>query len=198
MAAVDTEWQAEVLRLKAEGKSSAEIAEAVGKHAATVRKVIARNPPWPHENGHATVDAETADRIRKAAEGQTDVYDHLAEDDPEHPDTLAEFRGEAGEPVGDMPGQTPPDAGDYEVRLKGTRQLALDFGPNADAVVGATIVLKSDKLASGFYGLGDVITGTFTARVVDVAGKERLQRASGEFRAQPQHHVALITDLTVA
>jgi hypothetical protein len=195
MAAVDTEWQAEVLRLKAEGKSSAEIAEAVGKHAGTVRKVIARAAST---NGHATVDAETAERIRKAAEGQTDVYDHLpAEDDPEHPDTLAEFRGEAGEPVGDMPGQTPPEQEDYEVRLKGTRQLALDFGPNADAVVGATIVLKSDKLASGFYGLGDVITGTFTARVVDVAGKERLQRASGEFRAQPQHHAALITDLTV-
>jgi hypothetical protein len=175
-ATVDTEWQERVLALKAEGKSSAEIAEAVGKHAATVRKVIARAKE--STNGHATVDAETAERIRKAAEGQTDVYDHLpAEDDPEHPDTLAEFRGEAGEP--------------------GTRQMALDFGENADVPVGGTLVIKSDKLASGFYGLGDIITGTFTARVVDVAGKERLQRASEEFRAQPQHHVALITDLTV-
>jgi hypothetical protein len=42
-----------------------------------------------------------------------------------------------------------------------------------------------------------VISGTFTARIVDVAGKERLQRASEEFRAQPQHHVALITELSV-
>jgi hypothetical protein len=41
-ATVDTEWQERVLALKAEGMSSAEIAEAVGKHAATVRKVIAR------------------------------------------------------------------------------------------------------------------------------------------------------------
>jgi hypothetical protein len=72
--------------------------------------------------------------------------------------------------------------------------MALDFGENADVPVGGTLVIKSDKLASGFYGLGDIITGTFTARVVDVAGKERLQRASEEFRAQPQQHVALITE----
>jgi predicted transcriptional regulator len=89
-ATVDTEWQERVLALKAEGMSSAEIAEAVGKHAATVRKVIARAKE--STNGHGPI------------EGQTTVDDHLPpEDDPEHPDTLAEFRAEAGEAVGPMP-----------------------------------------------------------------------------------------------
>lgn len=109
------------------------------------------------------------------------------EDDPEHPDTQAEFQG-----------QREMDGGEVvEERLKGTRQMALDFGPNADLPVGGTLKLKSDKLASGFFGLGDVVTGTFTARIVDVAGAERFQRASEEYRMQPQQHVALITDITL-
>jgi chromosome segregation and condensation protein ScpB len=88
-ATVDTEWQERVLALKAEGMSSAEIAEAVGKHAATVRKVIARaknDEPWDGARAHSEGDAAIP-----------------AEDDPEHPDTLAEFRAEAGEAVGPMP-----------------------------------------------------------------------------------------------
>jgi hypothetical protein len=93
-----------------------------------------------------------------------------------------------------MPKDPEPDPIGYEVRLAGTQQQAFDFG-SEELPVGGTLKLKSDKLASGFYGLGDVITGTFTARVVDVAGAERYQRASEEYRVQPQGHVALITEI---
>lgn len=212
---MDTTWHGPALRLRDEGKDAVEVGEAVGKHPATVRKLFARNPP-ASTNGHATIDAETVERLRAAAiPGQATVDDHLApnghpcpvcgelcdepgvcpecvappEDDPRHPDTLVDFRGVAPDPE--------PEPLDFEERLKGTRQLALDFGPNAEPAVGGLLKLKSDSLASGFYGLGDVITGTFTARVVDVVGKERLQRASGEFRMQPQGHVALVTEITV-
>jgi hypothetical protein len=71
-ATVDTEWQERVLALKAEGMSSAEIAEAVGKHAATVRKVIARAKE--STNGHGPIEGQTPDHLPP-------------EDDPEHPDT---------------------------------------------------------------------------------------------------------------
>jgi hypothetical protein len=89
-ATVDTEWQERVLALKAEGMSSAEIAEAVGKHAATVRKVIARakgDEPLPPPDGDA--------RYRFAP----------PEDDPDHPGWAGrdEFVAEAGEAVGPMP-----------------------------------------------------------------------------------------------
>lgn len=185
-----TDWQREVLRLKygPQQMTSAEIAEAVGKHAATVRKVVARATP---------------DEIHEAT-GQTTVDDHLPSeepdpfDDPEHPDALAQFREQAGEAVGPMPpDQDPPEPISYEVRLAGTRQMALDFGENADVPIGGTLVIKSDKLASGFYGLGDLVEFTATARIVDVAGKERMDSASEEFRAKPQHHVALITEVAI-
>jgi hypothetical protein len=102
MADQSTDWQESVIRLKAEdpSRTSAAIAEIVGKHAGTVRKVLNRN-------------AEEIERVGK------------------------------------------------------------------------------------LNGLGDLITGTFTARVVDVLGAERFQRASEEYRIQPQGHVALITEITV-
>src|SRR4051794_8993226 len=96
---VSTDWQAEVLDLKRQGMTSAQIAEVVGKHAATVRKVIAR--------------AKDDDPIP----GQTTADDHL---EPEA-DPLDEFRGEAGDPVGDMPKQPAPEATHYETRLAGTQ-----------------------------------------------------------------------------
>lgn len=192
-ATVDTsiDWQREVLRLKygPQQMTSAEIAETVGKHAATVRKVVNR-----------ATDEQVAEVL-----GQTTVDEHLAgdvppEDDPEYTeaDPLERFKEEAGMAVGPMPPDpNPPEPLGFESRLAGTRQMALDFGPEADTPVGGTLKLKSDKLASGFYGLGDVITGTFTARIVDVAGAERFQRASEEFRVQPQGHVALITEISL-
>lgn len=218
---IDSDWAQQSIALKAEGKESAEIAEAVGKNAASVRKVLAEarrqgllpdGPVAPptngNGNGRAYYDHEAGVIVNPPIPGQTTVDDHLTHyapvddvpDDGFRPtdEIIADFKAEAGEPVGDMPPADPEDTDPLMVsRLKGTRQLALDFGENADVPLGGTLVIKSDKLASGFFGLGDVIRGTFEARIVDVAGKERLQRASEEFRAQPQHHVGLITDLTV-
>src|SRR5262245_54179143 len=135
--------------------------------------------------GQTTVDDfippedEPWDGARAHSEGHRG--DVPPEDDPAHPDTLAEFRGEAGEPVGPMPPAEPEDTDpEIETRVKGTRQLCIDFGEGADLPSGGTLVLKSAKLASGHYGMGDVVSGTFTARITDVGAKERLDSASEE------------------
>jgi hypothetical protein len=214
----EQDWQAEAIRLKAEGKESAEIAEIVGKHAATVRKVIARareeagsdsassNEAGESEvsNGNGHRSAYIPDVVENSRTGErfavtTDPYaaGGVRYEPLPGQTGIEDFIEEAGEAVGDMPPREMDGGVEVDTRLKGTRQLAIDFGPESDIPLGGTLVIKSDKLASGFYGLGDVITGTFTARVVDVGGKERLQRASEEFRAQPQSHVALITELSI-
>jgi hypothetical protein len=151
--------------------------------------IVASNIDLPTATEGEMARARPGDTIVKLGDG-TYMVEGLDED------PLAAFKREAGDAVGDMPPTDPPADPEYESRLKGTRQMALDFGAD-ELPVGGTIKFKSDKLASGFYGLGDVVTGTFTARVVDVAGAERFQRASEEFRIQPQGHVALITEITV-
>lgn len=212
----EIEWQAEALSLKAQGLSSAEIADKVGKHPATVRKVLARanDEPEPpsNGNGHGPIDAETAARLRDAATGdgdppagpipgQIDIDGAEAHDNAGGGDALTaydRFKEEAGEAVGPMPPRE-MDGGEpvTEVRLQGTRQLAIDFGPEADLPTGGTLVVKSEKLASGHFGLGDVITGTFTARITDAGGKERVDKLSEEWRAKPTAYVATITELEV-
>lgn len=86
-AVMDTAWHASALAMRDDGKNANEVADEIGKHPATIRKLFARNPP-ASSNGHGDPGL---------IPGQTTVDDHLPpEDDPEHPDTLAEFRGEAG------------------------------------------------------------------------------------------------------
>jgi hypothetical protein len=240
MADTNTDWQREVIDLKAQGLSAAEIADAVGKHAATVRKVIARNADEIERvgelNGHAEAEAgpytmvdgekvpvDLTD-VPLPISGQVDIDGNEAaftkagaenppplvpglDDSEVHAvidrDPLEDFKAEAGEAVGDMqerPGEEPAgvleEPAHYEV-VQGTRQMAIDFGPEADIPTGGTLVVKSEKLASGFFGLGDVITGTFTARIVSAGGKERFNEASEQFRAEPQAHVALITEVSI-
>lgn len=122
-----------------------------------------------------------------------------AQDDPEHTaDPLDDFRSEAGDAVGPMPPDpSPPEPGQYEVRLAGTRQMALDFGENASLPTGATIVLKSEKRASGFYGLGDVFSGTFTARVTKTPGEEKFDKDMGEYMAKDIAYQATITEFSI-
>jgi hypothetical protein len=204
---------------------AAEIADAVGKHPATVRKVLARASAEPSNgNGHGPIDAETAARLRDAATGdgdppagpipgQIDIDGSETggdifpdgrssgpeeERDPTPRYDRSAFEAEAGEAVGPMPPRE-MDGGELvtEVRLQGTRQLAIDFGPAADIPTGGTLVVKSEKLASGHFGLGDVITGTFTARITDAGGKERVDKLSEEWRAKPTAYVATITELEV-
>lgn len=214
---IDSDWAQQSIALKAEGKESAEIADVVGKNAASVRKVLAEArrqgllPDGPvstngNGNGHGYPGVVHRTDEDPPIPGQTTVEGYIAEhrdisrvlEIDDDVDPLTRFKFEAGEPVGDMPPADPDDTDPLMVsRLKGTRQLALDFGENADIPLGGTLVIKSDKLASGFFGLGDVIRGTFEARIVQVGAKEKLDSASEEFRGDPVAHVGLITDISV-
>lgn len=194
MADTTTDWQAEALRLRATtSMQPVDIGEAVGKHPATIRKLFARTPETDYGAnipGQTTVDEQIA-----ASPGEPDQ----PEDDPErHVDPLDQFRAEAGEAVGPMPPVPEEDSEPVvETRVRGTRQLALDYGDDVDIPTGGTLVIRSEKLASGFFARGDVITGTFTARIVSVGDSEKFDKDCEDFRAKPQAHVALITEFTV-
>jgi hypothetical protein len=220
----EMEWQAEALSLKEQGLSSAEIADAVGKHPATVRKVLARASvePSSNGNGHGPIDAETAARLRDAATGDGDppagpipgqididggetggdIFPDGRSSGPEEErdptpryDKDA-FEAEAGEAVGPMPPRAPEGEITYveKPRIDGTQQVAFDFG--GELAEEGTLTFTG-TFPSGFFEKGDVITGSFKARVVGVAGKDKLDKKSGTFSAAPQAHVALITVLEV-
>jgi len=223
MAAALQEWEAEVVDLKRQGLDTREIAEALDKHPSTIRKAVARareagrladDRVLSSDEASAAFGAPSA--AAPAIRGQTTVDDFTGEvppeDDPEYEpetpgndwinapgrDPLEDFKAEAGEAVGPMPPGPEEDTDpDVVSRVAGTRQMALDFGPEADVPVGGTLVVKSEKRASGHFGMGDVITGTFTARITDIGGKERFDSASEEFRAKPTAYVATITEFTV-
>lgn len=215
-----TDWQREVIDLKVQGLSAAEIAEAVGKHAATVRKVIKRHADEV-ETIAADIERVSDEEGRKVWDGvpipgQTTVDDFTGEGDEsealnalatgddvntldEDVDPLEEFKAEAGEAVGDMPPRE-MDAGEIVETapfVQGTAQLALNFGPNAAPVRGATIVFKSERLESGFFEMGDLVSFSGTARITAINGAEKLDRDIGEFVAKPQAHVALITEIEI-
>lgn len=114
------------------------------------------------------------------------------------------FKSEAGEAVGPMPPVVTVtremDGGEEVVavpQIKGTAQLALDFGPDAAMVTSATVVFKSEKLTSGYFEMGDVIHGTFTARITAITGAEKLDKDLDVFVAKPQAQVATITEIEV-
>lgn len=207
--AVDTqEWEAEVVDLKRQGLETSAIAEALGKHPATIRKAVARAREAGALADDRVLSSDEARETFQPIEGQTTVDDFT--DDPdaydgngEARDPLEDFKAEAGVAVGPMqtrPGEEPEEPLEAEapqVFVSGTRQMALDFGDNAAMVTGATLVLKSEKLASGHFGLGDVIHGSFTARIVDTRGAEKLDKDIGEFVAKPTAQVALITEIEV-
>lgn len=117
---------------------------------------------------------------------------------------LEDFKAEAGEAVGPMPPAVTitreMDGGELVETappIRGTAQLALDFGPNAAMVTSATVVFKSEKLGSGYFEMGDVISGRFTARITGINGAEKLDRDLGEFVAKPQAHTATITEIEI-
>jgi hypothetical protein len=190
----ETTWEEEVLSLKAQGLSSTEIASAVDKHPATVRKVIARagdttGTAPSNGNGNGHVDAETAERLRDAAglgepiEGQTDLSDFIAE---------------AGEAVGPMPPRE-MDAGETvhveEIRVDGSTQLALDCGGRlADE---SKLTLSGSASVRGFFKKGDRITGTFEAVVDGVGSKDKYDKQTGVIKDTAQSHSARITDMTI-
>jgi hypothetical protein len=204
----DTDWTAEAVRLRREEKmETALIAERVGRSPSRVRRVLAEANAERAINGSHSeeVTPEMLESLSREAtivrtnealqsnEPQGDITAALT--NPEDP--LEAFKREAGESVGDMPPQDPPrDPEPSEVRFAGSRQTCLDFGPNADLPTGGTIVIKSEKLASGHFGLGDVITGTFTARITGMAPKEKYDTASEEFRAKTTPYEATMTEVS--
>jgi hypothetical protein len=202
MADTSTDWQDEAVRLRRDEKmATADIAAIFGKSASQVRRVIAQAQTERAVNGSHTEEAPNDLRAWPAQDGmgaqepepQGDITAALA--NPEDP--LHAFKREAGPSVGAMPPTDPPaDPEEPETRYRGTRQTCLDFGPNADLPTGGTLVVKSEKLASGFFGRGDVITGTFTARITKVGSEEKFDKASEEYRAEPVPHVATITEIS--
>lgn len=220
-----TDWQVEAVRLRRDQQmATAEIAERFGKSASQVRKVIAQASAERHVNavgnpagdGSAVPGQMTVDEYLTGVEPDpidefTQTCEHgkpldvdcegcreEREVEAAWADPLDDFRAEAGEAVGPMPPDpSPPEPGQYEVRLAGTRQMALDFGENASLPTGATIVLKSEKRASGFYGLGDVFSGTFTARVTKTPGEEKFDKDMGEYMAKDIAYQATITEFTI-
>ena len=168
-----TDWQSRALAMRASGELDAtEIGARVDKHPATIRKLFARNPAEPEPQGD----------IERAVEN------------PEDP--LHAFKREAGESVGEMPpGDPPADPEPVVSRVAGTRQTCIDFGPDADIPTGGTLVLRSEKLASGHFRPGDIVTGSFTARITQTGYKEKLDKASEEWRAAPTPYVATITEI---
>lgn len=187
MQATD-DWQATVLAMKADGKTAGVIAEVVGKHVATVRKVINRAAPVTNGNGHGVVDAETAERLRAAAEspipGQTTVEDMI--------------------PPGDLPepdGHDEPAETVYveEIRVDGTTQLGM-FSSGGKAAGSASLRLSGGRimlLDGRAFRKGDTIRFSGTAVIREVAQRDTPDRATGIVVSAEQKHVAQITDLRV-
>lgn len=224
---MDTEWHADALRMRAEGLDANAVAEAMGKHPFTIRRLFARNPPpeppivgsYPspcasNGNGHATVDAETAERIRKAAE-TGEVWDGAkAHDDEPIPgqttvdEHLAGFKYEAGEAVGDLEAQRRAtrremDGGETvhveEIRVDGTTQLGM-FDAGGKSPESASLRLSGGKilLVDGrAFAKGDTIRFEGTAVVREVALRDRPDPKTGVVVSAEQKHVAQITDLRV-
>lgn len=181
-----TDWQTEAVKLRRDQQmATAEIAERFGKSASQVRKVIAQANAERHVNG-------TGPAV-KEPESQGDI--ERAVEKPEDP--LHAFKQEAGEAVGDMPKTETETPVESETRMKGTRQTCLDFGVNSCIPTGGTLVVKSEKMASGHFEPGDIITGTFTARITKFGYDEKFDDASEEWRAKPVPYVATITEISV-
>lgn len=193
MAAALQDWEHEVVDLKLKGLETSDIAAALDKHPATIRKAVAR----ARDRGALADDRvlssdEASATFGNEIPGQTTVDDHLPpEDDPEHADDdgdpLEEFPGE--EPAGELDDQGP--------FVQGTRQMAIDFGAECPIVSKATLKFTSEKAASGFFGLGDEITGTFRATVTAAPGKLKMDKDLGEWVAAPTDYVATIEHFTV-
>lgn len=220
MSAVVDGWTAEAVDLKKQGLDTDAIAEAVGKSAPTVRKAIAKareaGEVFPGDdtivsngngngNGHGTVDAETAARLRAAAgssdgtiPGQTTVDEQLAGRDP-----LDDFRDEAGEAVGDMPPQTPPEPMETvlpEIEITGTAQLGL-FDAGGRSPDSASVRLAGGKIstvAGTAFEKGTVIHFEGTAVITAVKQQDKRDPKTGTVVGCEQQHTALITDLSLA
>lgn len=187
---IDSGWAREAIRRKSEGQESSQIAIAVGKNAATVRKVLrtAREqgllPADPitgaaaNGNGHHDPDP---------IPGQTTVDDHLAD-----------FKAEAGEAVGPMPPKPPEETETIyvsQLRIDGTQNLPVKVGGKTP---GSCVVTFSGKAeVDGFLRKGDRLHGTFEALVVSEGAEDKIDKDTGVAVEAIQRHKAIFTDLRV-
>lgn len=212
-------WEADAVRLRAQGKDAHEIGALLEKHPASIRKAWKRAEDRRMSEAEAKdvfaetcehgvrwdvgcmtcVEAKNAAVTATAIEGQTTVDDFTDPSvDATFSDPLDEFKAEAGEAVGDMPPREPDAAlPDPEPIVKGTRQMAIDFGEEAPIVCKATLKFTSEKAASGFFGLNDQITGTFRATITTAPGKLKWDKDLEEWVAAPVDYVATIEEFTV-
>jgi hypothetical protein len=198
-------WEADAVRLKAQGKDAHEIGALLDKHPASIRKA------WKRAEDRRLTEAEAKDVFAETCEHgvRWDVGCMTCVDaknaavtatviEVDERDPLEDFKAEAGEAVGDMPPREPDAAlPDPEPIVRGTRQMAIDFGEEAPIVCKATLKFTSEKAASGFFGLNDQITGTFRATITTAPGKLKWDKDLEEWVAAPVDYVATIEEFTV-
>jgi hypothetical protein len=208
---IDSAWAQEAIRRNREGQDAANIAVAVGKNAATVRKVLRaareqgvlpRDPIADSNRGISANGNGDGARGRRGVPaepprwmagvmageqipGQTTVDDHL--------------RDEPDEDGREM------DAGDdeavfvEEIRVDGTAQLGL-FNAGGKSPESASLRLSGGRilLVDGqAFRKGETIRFSGTAVVREVAQRDKPDGKTGIVVSAEQKHVAQITDLRV-
>lgn len=188
-ASVEIDWAAEAVRLRREeNMPTADIAQRVDRSPSRVRRVLAEANTDRAMNGRGDIP------------GQTTVDDHLPpEDDPEHPDTLAEFRGEAGEPVGPMPPSraVDPQDGFFDVTWDDERLLAVleerEKTREAKLTASKAHKLKDDEAKA--------LLGGYSLAVGEVAriGRFRIKKTRREgsdvsFTTEPREQLQIAVD----
>jgi hypothetical protein len=205
---IDSAWAQEAIRRSSEGQDAANIAVAVGKNAATVRKVLraAREqgvlPRDPIADSNRGIPANGNGHHSEpdVIPGQTTVDDHLTDeeiDQRERSEALAEFQAESG--------PREMDAGDdeavfvEEIRVDGTAQLGL-FNAGGKSPESASLRLSGGRilLVDGqAFRKGETIRFSGTAVVREVAQRDKPDGKTGIVVSAEQKHVAQITDLRV-
>lgn len=192
---IDSAWAQEAIRRNREGQDAANIAVAVGKNAASVRKVLraAREqgvlPRDPIADSNRGIPANGNGHHSEpdVIPGQTTVDDHLAD-----------FKAEAGEAVGPMPPKPPEETETVyiaQLRIDGTQNLPVKVGGKAP---GSCVVTLSGKAeVDGFLRKGDRLRGTFEALVVSEGAEDKIDKDTGVAVEAIQRHKAMFTDLRV-
>jgi hypothetical protein len=198
---IDTDWAREAIRRKSEGQESSQIAIAVGKNAATVRKVLkAAREAGVLPEGPVSVAAANGNGHHDPIPGQTTVDDHLTDeeiDQRERSEALAEFQAESGPREMDAGGDE--EVYVEEIRVDGTTQLGL-FNSGGKAPDSASLRLSGGRillLDGQAFRKGDTIRFSGTAVVREVAQRDKPDGKTGIVVSAEQKHVAQITDLRV-
>lgn len=188
---IDTAWAQEAIRRKSEGQESADIAIAVGKNAATVRKVLKA----AREAG--VLSESPLEAVATNGNGHHDegsIPEDGDNDEPYHAGSVREAEAET---------PAPAVADEYtyleEIRVDGTTQLGM-FDAGGHKPDGSSLRLSGGRiqLVDGkAFRKGDVIRFEGTAVMREVAQRDTPDPKTGVVVSTEQKHVAQITDLRV-